>query len=95
MTIQERKCPRCAAPLTFRLWRGRSLCANCKWQWPNAIRGEKTSATLNTGAVSPTTLMTSAQLERLRIYRAAVAHGFYTDQLPTPARARPADPQLS
>src|SRR6266545_7867412 len=76
MTIQERPCPQCAVPRTFRLWGGRSLCANCRCQWSNreprhCLRGDETEP----GAAH----FTTEELVRLRIYRAAFAHSLYTD----------------
>jgi hypothetical protein len=88
MTIQERPWPRCATPRTFRLWRGRSVCANCKSQWTLELRG--TTRTIAYRAGSPTaTPFTSSELARMRIYRAAVAHGFYTDQFACAAPGAP------
>ncbi len=76
MTIQERPCPQCAVPRTFRLWGGRSLCASCRCQWStreprHSLRSHETEP----GAAR----FTTEELARLRIYRAAFAHGLCTD----------------
>ncbi len=34
MSVPERPCPACGIRHTLRLWGDRSLCANCKRQWP-------------------------------------------------------------
>jgi hypothetical protein len=76
MTIQERRCPHCAVPRTFRLWGGRSLCANCRCQWST---GKPTYSPRHDEAEFTAAGFTTEELARLRIYRAAVAHGLYTD----------------
>jgi hypothetical protein len=81
MTVQERACPACRIRRTLRLWGGRSLCANCKCQWPaRQIPGE---------CASIPDPFTSGELARLRNYRAAIASGLYTDSLSS-APVRPA-----
>ena len=72
MTVQDRACPRCEVHRTFRLWGGRSLCANCRFKWRNhePIGRE------------PEPLMTrfnTVEYARLQTYRMAVARGVYTD----------------
>jgi len=82
MSVQERPCPACGIRRTLRLWRHRSLCANCKHQWPaRHSLGEFTpSPHPPANAIHP---FTASELARLRSYRAAVASGLYTDSLPS------------
>ncbi len=92
MLIQERSCPVCAVPRTFRLWGGRSLCANCKHQWP-ARFALSDLASRPEAWIKRTLPFSPAELVRLRVYRAAVAHRFYNEQLP-PADRTSAGPLL-
>ena len=76
MTVQERACPRCEVHRTFRLWGGRSLCANCRFKWrnPELVRRE---SGLNTEPAAAG--FNPVELARLQTYRMAVARGVYTD----------------
>lgn len=90
MTIQERPCPRCGVHRSFRLWLGRSMCANCKLQWATQISAGTARAPVHFEATPVTTPFTSRELERLRVYRAAIAYGLYTDQSVCAAQETPA-----
>jgi hypothetical protein len=69
--IEERVCPRCQILRTVRF--GRTLfCFNCRWSSEAATVAPAPS---DSYAFSP------EDLARLRVYRAAVRHGFYTDEL--------------
>lgn len=86
MTIQERRCPHCMVRQTFRLSGGRFFCANGKQKWPVEPKSEhrhmppETQQRLFVEAVFTTT-----ELARPRKYRAAIAHGLYTDTPVPPA----------
>lgn len=78
-TPQQANCPRCGIQRTVRLgYSGISLCMNCRTRW-----GSSTDTTcLATEAVpdpQEAYPFSPAELERLEIYRRAVAAGFYTD----------------
>ena len=77
MQVEERwPCPRCGNRRT-QLWAaGRYHCFNCKHQWQLVSR--RSEPARNTEL---TTVFTPDELQRLRIYRAAVQAGFYTDSL--------------
>jgi hypothetical protein len=78
MSIQERACPLCHVNRTFRLWRG-SLCANCKHQFQfDAPSANARRTPISHSRVSALHLGPDA-IARLNAYRAAVAHGLYTD----------------
>lgn len=79
MSIQERACPRCNVSRTFRLWRGRSLCATCKHQF-HIDTGFAIARRTPACAQAQSALELSAQqIARLYAYRSAVAHGLYSD----------------
>ena len=71
-TIQERPCPRCAIRRTVRIARA-SFCFNCRLHWDGQW-GQRSAA-----PVEPRYAFSAAEITRLKIYRAAVRAGFYTD----------------
>jgi hypothetical protein len=84
MWIEQRRCPRCGIQRTLRQAQNVSLCCNCKLLWRHHVPAP---------TLAPPPLFTEAECQRLLAYRAAVAAGFYTDQLParqlaTPSSAR-------
>jgi hypothetical protein len=76
-TIQEHPCPRCAIRRTVRI-ASASFCFNCRLQW-----GSQWAKALGATAephLEPPYPFTAAETTRLRIYRAAIHVGFYSDQ---------------
>lgn len=77
MWIEQRRCPRCGIQRTLRQAENQSLCCNCKLLWRHQVAAAAPPEALAEAVFS------EAELQRLLAYRAAVAAGFYTDQLPT------------
>jgi hypothetical protein len=70
--IEHRACPRCQIMRTVSF--GRTLfCFNCRWSSETAAIA---AASSDSYSFSP------EELARLRVYRAALRDGFYTDELP-------------
>ena len=84
-TIQEYPCPRCAIRRTVSI--GSALfCSNCRLHWCSQW-GKALGATVEPRP-EPSYPFTAAETARLRIYRAAIHAGFYSDQSATrPCRA--------
>jgi ribosomal protein L37AE/L43A len=76
---QQSTCPNCGIERTVRVGAsGISICMNCRARWRSAAA----SITPTTDAVDesePAYGFTQAEMERLKIYRRAVAAGFYAD----------------
>jgi len=72
-TIQEHPCPRCAIRRTVRIAKA-SYCFNCGLHWGSQW------GTASAPVAEPAYAFTTAETERLMIYRAAVRAGFYTDR---------------
>jgi hypothetical protein len=79
MSFQELACPRCDVPRTFRLWRGRSLCANCKHQFHIDAGIPIAHRTLPCAEARSASELSALEIARLIAYRPAVAHGVYSD----------------
>ena len=75
-TIQEHPCPRCAIRRTVLIARA-SFCFNCRLHWDG--QWSQRSAAAVEPRPEPFHVFTAAEVARLRIYRAAVRAGFYTD----------------
>jgi hypothetical protein len=88
MMMQSRPCPSCRFPTTARMADGVAVCFNCRATWdPNDPEGSLKAPGAPAAAAPepPPYVFTPAQLERLRVYRAAVRAGFYNEG--TPARS--------
>ena len=72
--IEHERCPRCSNLRTARFGTA-SYCFNCRLQWSGDALLD---AADEPQASYP---FTAAELVRLRMYRAAVRVGFYTDRL--------------
>jgi hypothetical protein len=79
--IQERACPRCAHRRTVRVGNSaRLFCFNCRHAWAASDEHilQAPWPALDSYVFQP------AELARLRMYRAAVRAGFFTDEVKTP-----------
>ena len=68
MTIVERTCPRCTIKRTVQWGRWGAFCFNCRLH----LDGTASSSTM-------AYRFQPAELVRLKLYRAAIAHGVYSD----------------
>ena len=68
-------CPRCGNRPTLLLYDRSSLCMNCRLHWRPGSVG-KSQAKVPLGYV-----FSSKELSRLRVYRAAVVAGYYSDEI--------------
>ena len=91
--IEHRPCPSCGIPATARMTEGVALCFNCRASWnPGDPEGTLQPAD-RLGAGRPPApperpyAFTALQIERLRVYRAAVTAGYYNEGLPARPRA--------
>jgi len=69
--LQQRACPSCGRLQSLNMGSGGHFCLNCRYRWRESAALEPTAST--------TTSFTKPELERLTIYRRAVAAGFFTD----------------
>jgi hypothetical protein len=67
--LQQRACPSCGRIQSLNMGAGGHFCLNCRQQWRETAAPEPDTSTS----------FTDAELERLAIYRRAVAAGFFTD----------------
>jgi hypothetical protein len=84
MTIQERRCPRCAIRRTINLAHWGTFCFNCRLQWGTQGAAEVAAVEAPLARYQ----FTPAELARLEAYRGAVRAGLYTDWPRLPAQAR-------
>jgi hypothetical protein len=76
---QQSICPNCGIQRTVRMgYSGIAICMNCRARWRWASDG-RTPPTATQDESEPAYGFTQAELERLEIYRRAVAAGFYAD----------------
>ena len=93
MMIEHRPCPSCGIPNTARMTDGVALCFNCRASWdPGDPEGtlrpaNRPRAVPPPAAPEPPYAFTARQIERLRVYRAAVTAGYYNEGLPARRRA--------
>jgi hypothetical protein len=72
--IQQLACPSCGRPLTLNMGSSGNFCLKCRYHWrlPHVAPADET-------APPGDSVLTDAELQRLVIYRRAVAAGFFTD----------------
>ena len=76
MSIVEQRCPRCSNRRTVHLGYSSALfCFNCRLRW----NPDKPYTAYVADTNPPAYTFTDRERARLRVYRAAVASGFYSD----------------
>jgi hypothetical protein len=80
---QQSNCPHCGIKRTLRMgFSGTSICMNCRARWgTNSSTSSEPASNQPAVETQQTFPFSPAELARLRVYRRAVAAGFYTDAL--------------
>ncbi len=75
--IQQLACPSCGRALTLNMGSGGNFCLKCRYHWHVPDVSPVVSIEAQTTQLDST--FTDAEQRRLKVYRRAVAAGFFTD----------------